>query len=59
MTPGDPLVVLGLNGRVLALLRTDGRIVWATDLPGILGDHFVTVACDEAYVYACTHGQVH
>lgn len=59
MNPGDLLVVLGLNGRVIALLRKDGRVVWATDLPGILGDHFVTVACDDACVYAYTHGQVH
>lgn len=59
MTPADLLVVLGLNGRVLALLRKDGRVVWATDLPGILGDHFVTFACDDACVYAYTHGQIH
>ena len=59
MAPGDLLVVLGLNGRVIALLRKDGRVVWATDLPGILGDHFVTIACDDACVYAYTHGQLH
>lgn len=59
MTPGELLVVLGLNGRVIALLRKDGRVVWATDLPGILGDHFVTVACDDTNVYAYTHGQIH
>ena len=43
MTPGDLLVVLGLNGRVAALLRKDGRLLWATDLPGVIGDRFVTV----------------
>lgn len=51
--------MLGLNGRVIALLRKDGRVVWATDLPGILGDRFVTVACDDTRVYAYTRGQVH
>lgn len=59
MTPGELLVVLGLNGRVIALLRKDGRVVWATNLPGILGDHFVTLACDEACVYAYTRGKIH
>ena len=59
MTPGDLLVVLGLNGRVAALLRKNGRLLWSTDLPGILGDRFVTVTCDDACVYAYTHGQVH
>ena len=59
MTPGDLLVVLGLNGRVAALLRKDGRLLWATDLPGVIGDRFVTVTCDDTCVYAYTRGQVH
>lgn len=59
MTPGDLLVVLGLNGSVAALLRKDGRLLWATDLPGILGERFVTVTCDDTRVYAYTRGQVH
>lgn len=58
MIPAD-LVVLGLNGRVAALLRQDGRLLWATDLPGMLGDRFVTVTCDDTRVYAYTRGQVH
>lgn len=59
MNPGDLLVVLGLNGRVAALLRKNGRVLWSTNLPGVFGDRFVTVACDDTHVYAYTHGQIH
>ncbi len=51
--------MLGLNGRVAALLRKNGRLLWATDLPGVMGDRFVTVTSDATHIYACTRGQVH
>ena len=34
-------------------------MLWTTELPGILGDRFVTVTCDDTRVYAFTRGQMH
>ncbi len=53
------LVVLGLNGRVIALLREDGSLRRTTDLPGFMDDGFVTVACDDARAYAFARGRIH
>ncbi len=52
-------VFLGLKNRVAAPGRNDGQMVWTTELPGGLGDGFVTLSCDDRRVFACAHGQFH
>lgn len=59
MNPGDLLVIVALNTSVAALLRSDGRLLWQTDLPSLMGDRFVTLTCDGACVYAYAKGKVH
>ncbi len=59
MEPKQLLVVLALNSQVAALLRSSGKILWTTDLPGMMGDRFTTVTADETHVYACAKGQMH
>ena len=59
MTSGDSFVLVALNSNVAALHRGDGRILWQTKLPGIMGDSFVTLTCDGASVYAAAKGRVH
>ena len=53
------LVIVGLFGRVAGLRKSAGSILWSTDLPGIIGDRFVSVTADQTNVYAHTHGQLH
>ena len=53
------LLVVALNTRVAALVKSDGRILWQTDLPGFMGDRFVTLACDATNVYAYAKGKMH
>jgi outer membrane protein assembly factor BamB len=55
----DDLIFLGLKSRVSALSKSDGHILWSTELPSGLGHGFVTVNCDGRRVYACTNGQLH
>lgn len=58
MTPND-LLFLGLKNRVSAITKSDGNILWTTQLAGVLGDGFVTVNCDGKHVYAYAKGQLH
>ena len=59
MNPSELLVIVALNTSVAALLKSNGRILWQTDLPGIMGDRFVTVICDNTHVYAYAKGKMH
>ena len=59
MIPSDLLVIVALNTSVAALLKSNGRILWQTDLPGIMGDRFVTITADDAHVYAYAKGRMH
>ncbi len=59
MNPSNSLIIVALNSSVAALRKSDGRIVWQTDLPGIMGDRFVTVTCDDTHVYAHAKGRMH
>ena len=58
MTSND-LIFLGLKNRVSAITKSDGRILWTSQLPGSLGDGFVTLNCDGKHVYAYNRGQLH
>ena len=58
MTAND-LIFLGLKSRVSAVGKNDGLILWSTQLPGSLGEGFVTVNCDGKRVFAYTKGQLH
>jgi len=55
----NDLIFLGLKSRVSAITKSDGLILWTTELHGALGDAFVTVNCDGKHVYAHTKGQIH
>jgi len=55
----NDFVFLGLKHRVTALGKSDGQIVWTTQLPGGLGGSFVTLICDDRRVFACADGQIH
>ena len=59
MNPSDLLVIIALNSSVAAVLKSNGRTLWQTDLPGIMGDRFVTLACDATHVYAYAKGKLH
>ena len=52
-------VFLGLKKRVAALRKSDGQIVWVTELPGGMGDNFISITCDEKCLYAHTQGSIH
>ena len=58
MTPDD-VIFLGLNSRVIALNKNDGKILWSTPLGGIMGDGFVTLNAEGPHVYAYVKGQVY
>jgi outer membrane protein assembly factor BamB len=58
MKPSDVLF-LGTKHRVAAISRTDGRIIWSTDLPHGMGANFVSVAVDGARVFAYAAGHLH
>jgi hypothetical protein len=55
----NDFVFLGLKHRVTALGKSDGQIVWTTQLPGGLGTGFVTLSCDDRHIFACADGQIH
>ncbi len=57
--PHQLLVVLALNGQVAALLKSNGKTLWATKLPGASGSDFVTLTATESHVYACSDGHAH
>ena len=59
MNPSDLLVIVALNSSVAALLKSNGRILWQTDLPGIMGNRFVTITADDSHVYAYAKGKMH
>jgi outer membrane protein assembly factor BamB len=55
----NDFVLLGLKHRVAALGKSDGQILWTTELPGGLGTGFVTLSCDDSRVFAYADGQIH
>ena len=59
MAPKDLLVVVVLNGKVAALLKSSGEILWSVKLSGMMGDKFVTITTDDTHVYAYTTGRIH
>jgi outer membrane protein assembly factor BamB len=52
---GREMVYIGIKGTVVALDSMTGDEVWRRDL---LGSSFVTVAQDEANVYAAANGEI-
>ena len=59
MNPSELLVIVALNTSVAALLKSSGKMVWQTDLPGIVGDRFVTLTADASHVFAYAKGKLH
>jgi outer membrane protein assembly factor BamB len=55
----NDFVFLGLKNRVTALAKSDGQIVWTTELPGGTLTTFVTVSCDDRRIFAYTAGRIH
>jgi len=56
----NDFVFVGLKNCVTAIGKSDGQILWSTNLPGGLGtSSFVTVSCDDRRVFACANGQIH
>ena len=58
MNPSNVLL-LGVKNSVLAISRTNGQVFWSTKLPSGLAHQFVTLTCDESYVFAYCGGQIH
>lgn len=56
----EELVYVGIKGRVVALSRARGQIIWSTKLGGALvgGGGFVHVVVDGDYLYATTQGVI-
>lgn len=55
----EELVYVGIKGKVVALSRTTGEIVWSANLDaGFLNTAFVHVVVDGDDVFATTQGEV-
>lgn len=55
----EELVYIGIKGKVVALSRANGQIIWTTDLDaGFLNGAFVHVVVDGNNVFATTQGEV-
>ncbi len=57
----DPknIVLLGVKSAVIAFDKESGRQLWTARLNGAFGSNFVTVAADDARVYAHHGGVFH
>src|SRR6516164_2850000 len=53
----NEMLLVALNGRVTALKKDGGEIVWSTKLPGRA--NFVTLTGDGNKVYAASIGEIH
>jgi outer membrane protein assembly factor BamB len=49
---------IGVQGRVLALKKENGEVLWTTQLGAGFGDSFVSLASDGTFVFAHTRGQL-
>jgi len=54
LNPAD-IVFLGLKGKVTAISKSDGKILWVTELSGA---QYVTMTADATRLYACTYGKL-
>ena len=55
----NDVVLIGLKQRVAAFSRTDGSVLWSTELGGMAGGGFVTLISDGARVFAYAGGHLH
>ena len=55
----DNILLLGLKYSVSAVSKTDGRILWKTELSGALNNSFVTVLADGRQVFAHAGGNLY
>ena len=58
MNPDD-VVLVAVKSRVMAIHSNTGEALWSTQLPGTLGDPFVTLLSDGHRVFAHTRGCLH
>jgi outer membrane protein assembly factor BamB len=58
MNPDDVLL-LGLKASVTAVSKADGKKLWKTQLPGGMGDGFVTLLSDGTRIFAHSQGRLH
>jgi len=57
----NDILLLGLKGKVTAVSKIDGSILWCTELKGgvFSSGAFVTLISDGKYVFAYSAGQLH
>ncbi len=56
----DNILLLGLHHSVTAISKTDGTVLWKTDLPTNLNGHeFVTLISDGKLVFVHAEGELH
>ncbi len=55
----DQIVVLGMARRVAAISKSDGAILWSTELSNALGNPFVTLVLDSDRIFAGCAGHLH
>ena len=56
----DNILLLGVKYSVSAVSKSDGRVLWKTELhTNLSGDDFVTVLSDGEKVFAHTKGELH
>jgi hypothetical protein len=56
----ENILLLGLHHAVTAISKTDGTVLWKTELPTSMNGHeFVTLISDGNLVFAHTEGELH
>jgi outer membrane protein assembly factor BamB len=55
----EDLIVLGMSGRVATISKTDGHIIWSTELNSSLGSNFVTLLIEGNRIFASCAGHLH
>jgi outer membrane protein assembly factor BamB len=56
----NDILLLGLKHKVTAIAKSDGRLVWCTEIEGGFGSgDFITLACDDSHVFAYSSGHLH
>jgi outer membrane protein assembly factor BamB len=55
----DNVLLLGLKSSVTAFSKSEGRVLWKTELAGGLNNSFVTVLSDGQHVFAHSGGKLY
>jgi outer membrane protein assembly factor BamB len=57
--PANEVIILAMNRQVAAVNKSDGRIVWSTELLGGVGSGFITLAIEGERIFAGCAGHLH